>query len=107
LIIDDYRRVEMRAQKELVPARTEDASAPDAPLEFQLTRADLQVALAQLTEEQQAGIALRFDEGLTCAQVAHIIGKPETAVRAFQRRGLAALARWFAAETAASGVSAR
>jgi RNA polymerase sigma-70 factor (ECF subfamily) len=62
------------------------------------------MALARLTEEQQTVILLRFEEGWTSAQIAQVLGKTETAVKALQRRGLAALARQLSPETHSQNV---
>lgn len=51
----------------------------------------LATAIAQLPEEQQQVIVLRFIEGLKHAEVARIIGKSEGACRVIQYRTLAAL----------------
>ncbi len=62
-------------------------------LELHLTRADLQAALGQLTEEQQTVLLLRFEEGFTSGQIAKMMGKTDMAIKALQRRGLASMAR--------------
>jgi RNA polymerase sigma-70 factor (ECF subfamily) len=46
-----------------------------------------------LTPDQRAVVLLRVLGGLTVEEVSGAIGKPVTAVKALQRRGLAALAR--------------
>lgn len=48
-------------------------------------------ALAQLPEEQQQVIILRFIEGLSHGEIARIMGKNEGACRMIQHRALAAL----------------
>lgn len=92
MIIDDFRREKIRAADHFADS---DAELPDEgfDLELHLTRADLQTALAKLTEEQQTVLLLRFEEGFTSAQIAKMIGKTDMAVKALQRRGLAAMAR--------------
>ncbi len=93
MVIDDYRRQKIRAAEPL----SEDAEAdlPDEAfdLNLHLTRVDLQNALARLTEEQQTVLLMRFEEGFTSAQIAKMMGKTEMAIKALQRRGLAAMAR--------------
>lgn len=51
----------------------------------------LREAMAQLREEQQHVLILRFVEGMSHAQVAQIIRRSEGAVRVIQHRVLAAL----------------
>ncbi len=55
--------------------------------------AALASAIAQLPEEQQQVIILRFIEGMSHAQVSRIIGKSEGACRVIQHRALTALNR--------------
>ena len=56
-------------------------------------RADVLAAVSRLKPEQQQVILLRFVEGLTSSQVATVIGKSESAVKALQVRGLQTLRR--------------
>jgi RNA polymerase sigma-70 factor (ECF subfamily) len=51
----------------------------------------LRWGLAQLTEDQQEVIILRFIEGYSTAEVATMLGKNRGAIRGLQFRGLAAL----------------
>jgi RNA polymerase sigma-70 factor, ECF subfamily len=96
LIIDEYRRQKVRGEVDPLPDGWEGTTEPVLPDDFHLTRADLQMALRRLTDEQQTVILLRFEEGMTNAEIARILGKTETSVKALQRRGLAALARYLA-----------
>jgi RNA polymerase sigma-70 factor (ECF subfamily) len=92
LLIDDVRRQKIRATE---PLPDDDNDLPDDAfdMELHLTRADLQQALANLTEEQQTVLLLRFEEGFTSLQIAKMMGKTEMAIKALQRRGLATMAR--------------
>lgn len=92
LLIDDIRRQKVRLTD---PFPEGDDDLPDEfnNLELHLTRADLQQALRNLTEEQQTVLLLRFEEGFTSLQIAKIMGKTEMAIKALQRRGLASMAR--------------
>lgn len=92
LMIDDYRRQKTRTADALPDA---DVDIADETFDFDvhITRADLQNALAQLTEEQQTVLLLRFEEGFTSLQIAKMMGKSDMAVKALQRRGLATMAR--------------
>jgi RNA polymerase sigma-70 factor (ECF subfamily) len=53
---------------------------------------DLQQAILTLKEDYQDVILLRFMEGLQIKEVAELLGKTPTAVKALQRRALAELA---------------
>ena len=53
----------------------------------------LHQALQKLTPEQRDVILLRFIAQLRTPEVARIMGKPQTAIKALQRRALAALRR--------------
>jgi RNA polymerase sigma-70 factor (ECF subfamily) len=58
----------------------------------------LHQALLQLTEEQQHVIALRFGQGMSLAEAAHILGKSVGSIKALQHRALASLARFIPLE---------
>lgn len=66
-----------------VQAEVEQAAASAAAVEL----------LSVLTEDQRRVVALRVFAGLTSAEVADVVGKPLTAVKALYRRGLARLRR--------------
>lgn len=93
LIIDEYRRRQVRLDTDSLPEGWEDTVEPELIEDFYLTRADLSAALQRLTHEQQSVILLRFGEGLTSTEIARILGKTVMAIKALQRRALAALAR--------------
>jgi RNA polymerase sigma-70 factor (ECF subfamily) len=95
VVVDHYRRrkptVPMPAPEEI-----DWESEEPAPLEQVIEAEDaaaLAAATAQLPEEQQQVIVLRFIEGLKHTEVARIIGKSEGACRVIQRRALVALNR--------------
>lgn len=94
LVIDDYRRLKVRNEIDSQPDDDDGLIDPDMTLDLQLTRADLQAALGQLTDDQQTVILLHFDQGMTNGEIAQILGKTETAVKALQRRGLASMQRF-------------
>lgn len=100
LIIDDYRRQKVRSIVEPIPDDENGIPYIHLDVDLHITRADLQAAMAHLTEDQQTVVILRFEEGLTSAQVGTVMGKPESAVKALQRRGLATLARILTGEGA-------
>ena len=103
LIIDDYRRQKTRSADPLPDADDEIADT-SFDFDMHLTRADLQAAMARLTEEQQTVLLMRFEEGFTSAQIAKIMGKTEMAIKALQRRGLAAMARFLGGSTMISKI---
>ncbi len=94
LVVDEYRRQQVRGLAEPFSEDLDEELDSDLPEDFHLTRADLQIALTQLTDEQQTVVILRFAEGMTGAEIGEVLGKPETAVKALQRRALAKLKRY-------------
>ena len=54
---------------------------------------DMMNAIRSLTDDQQQVLVFRFYGGMSTAQVALAVGKPETAVKALQARGLRSLRR--------------
>lgn len=93
LIINHYRR--QPEQKELtldecVAASEEDTSAA---VEKRFGQRELWKALGGLTELQREVIILKFIEGFSNSEVAHVMGKPEGAIKSLQHRALAALRR--------------
>ncbi len=93
MIIDHHRR-----QKPMIPMpllekdnwKCPQATALEQMIEVEEAAA-LAAAVAQLPEEQQQVIILRFVEGLNHTEVARIIEKSEGACRVIQHRALAAL----------------
>jgi RNA polymerase sigma-70 factor (ECF subfamily) len=69
----------------------DDSLGPEETLIKKREVSNLLEAIAQLSEEKQRLIALRFVEGLSHAHVAQILGKSEGACRVIQHRALAAL----------------
>lgn len=63
----------------------------------------LKKAILRLTEEQQHVIALRFGQGLSLAESAHIMEKSVGAIKALQHRALASLARFMPVEVYRDG----
>jgi RNA polymerase sigma-70 factor (ECF subfamily) len=58
----------------------------------------IQALFSQLTEDQRDVLLLRIVAGLTVEEVSEVVGKRSGAVKALQRRGLAALARMISKE---------
>ncbi len=92
-ITDFYRRQPLQP----LPLEGAALSQSDPPLEHQVLesckQAQLRAALQRLTREQRLVVSLRFIEGLDQEDVAEALGKPLSAVKALQHRGLQALRR--------------
>lgn len=88
--VDEIRR--RARQPALVPLEGTDASSDDEePFDPALAR-----ALAALTDEQRQVVALRHIADLSVADVAHITGRSQSAVKMLTTRGLEALGRQLA-----------
>ncbi len=95
LVIDYYRRTGRRQYVDL-DTKTDTpvgGQGPEDAAELKLSHDRMRVALTRLTEEQAQVVTLRFLEEKSIAEVAHIIGKSEGAVKALQYRAVAALRR--------------
>jgi RNA polymerase sigma factor (sigma-70 family) len=100
--IDDRRRIGRRPL-ELVPSPPErDGTVSSAETEaLALLGAErVHELLAALSPDQRAVLLLRVVGDLTVAEISRVIGKRAGAVKALQRRGLAALGRRLAEEAA-------
>ncbi len=93
----DARRADVRRPVDPVPEPPEPAAAPQRDAsEEALGRIGLETVqrvLAELSPDQRAVLLLRVVGGLTVEEVAHALGKRPGAVKALQRRGLAAARR--------------
>jgi RNA polymerase sigma-70 factor (ECF subfamily) len=99
-VVSDHLRQRYRAPHvELHEALPSHEAGPAEVVEAALAREDLKQAMADLTEEQQHVIALRFGHELPIQEVARTIGKTEGAVKQLQARAIAALARKLAPGT--------
>jgi RNA polymerase sigma-70 factor (ECF subfamily) len=95
-LLDDIRKRRRRPQVEGVHALHElDAGVGDAEADALtvLREQELGKLIARLSHDQQSVVLLRVIADLTVEQVAGVIGKRPAAVKALQRRGLAALER--------------
>ena len=92
-VVDHWRRQERRAEvplEDTLPAR---GPRPEELLEAEadwVTAIDL---VAQLTDDQQDVVILRFIGEMSLAEVAETVGKTVGATKAIQYRALASLAR--------------
>ncbi len=93
-LLDERRR---RGRRPSIPVADEQlvrlAAVGDAEREAleRLGAEEVWAALARLSSDQRSVLALRILGGLTVEQVARVLGKRPGAVKALQRRGLAAV----------------
>lgn len=93
-VVDYYRRQTARQVAPLEERLTDSEEAD--PDHLAAHRDDVRrawEALIHLTDDQQQVIALRFIAGYSVAEVAELLGKTESAVKALQHRALASLRR--------------
>jgi len=92
----DHSRYNRRRPVQLFAEMPDAWSEEQGPSETTVYRDDaeqMRQALARLGPGQAQVLTLRFLGGLSAAEVSAIMGKSEGAVRALQRRGVAALAK--------------
>jgi RNA polymerase sigma factor (sigma-70 family) len=100
-LLDDIRKRRRRPQVEGVRVLEElDVGVGDAEADALtvLREQELAKLIARLSPDQQTVVLLRVIADLTVEQVASVIGKRPGAVKALQRRGLAALEREISTE---------
>jgi RNA polymerase sigma-70 factor (ECF subfamily) len=92
-VIDHYRKYDRR------PAESDIDNEPlpvDTDMDVSMVRRQaanvLRAAIAELTEDQQQVIMLRFIEGYRIDAIAEVMGKQPNAIKALQHRALRALA---------------
>jgi RNA polymerase sigma-70 factor (ECF subfamily) len=93
----DYRKAAARRMQHISDAPADDIEEREDALAMLDDRSDMLSAIRALTEDQQQVILLRFYQGLSNAEVAAVMGKPEGAVKALQSRGLRSLRRMIGA----------
>ncbi|MCL4395762.1 MAG: sigma-70 family RNA polymerase sigma factor [Chloroflexi bacterium] len=90
LVVDHFR-----AQRPVVSIEDMELESHAAPLDdvaqAGMDRETIRRALERLTEDQRQVIVLKFLEGYETAQIAAMMGKEQTAIRALQHRALQAL----------------
>ncbi len=92
MVVDHFRKSKITK----MPLREESAVTTDSmedAAERILTGKRLSVAMQSLTEEQQQVIMLKFVDGLSNAEVAQALNKPESAVKSLQHRALGSMRR--------------
>jgi len=89
-VVDYYRSKKREVSLTELDA---DAGALDGAqqLEQEMERSQVRKAILQLREDQQKVIVLRFITGMSCSEVATIMGKREGTIRVMQHRALSAL----------------
>jgi len=93
IVKDHYRKQYRRPQTRLDESILAADIGPEQALDITLTQENLHQAMATLTEEQQNVIALRFGQGLSIRDAAHVTGKSEGAVKMLQARAIQALSK--------------
>lgn len=91
--VDHWRQQERRVEVPLDEALPAGEPRPGAFLEMEDDWVTAVNLLAQLTDDQQAVLMLRFIGEMSLAQVAETLGKTLGATKAIQHRALASLAR--------------
>ncbi len=89
-LIVDYLRTNRPAQQ-LDDEIITDQGDPVRFSEIEAERTRLRRAILRLAPAQQQVIALKFLEGLSNEEIAHVLDKPVSAVKALQHRGLVTL----------------
>ena len=92
-IVDHWRKLERRVEVPLEETLPSREPRPEDLLEFESDWVMAMELLAQLTDDQQDVVILRFIGELSLADVAQTVGKTVGATKALQYRALATLAR--------------
>ena len=95
-VVDHLRQKSRRPTTQLEEAMeqfSDDSDNPQKTTEIRMDIESLMQALKKLTPAQREVIALRFTSDLPIAEVAHIMGKSEGAVKAMQHSAVLALRR--------------
>lgn len=95
LVVDHFRTRRDVSSLEDLPPMEERQQDLDDIISQRLTADVLRRAMTRLTLEQQQVLVLRFLEGYSTEQVAHLMGKNPGAVRTLQHRALVGLSGVF------------
>jgi RNA polymerase sigma-70 factor (ECF subfamily) len=91
-IVNDYYRQLYRSNEiEMGDHIASEAPSLDQIVQQKMTETALYRALENLTAEQQHVLALRFGDGRSIKEVAHLLNKTEGSVKMLQARAIAAL----------------
>jgi RNA polymerase sigma-70 factor (ECF subfamily) len=88
LAVDWFRRNGGREASSLPESLQDGSELPPAVLQRRETQQRLRTAIGRLTVDQQQVILLRFGEGFKLAEVAHLVGRSEGAVKQLQYRAI-------------------
>jgi RNA polymerase sigma-70 factor (ECF subfamily) len=89
----DHRKAAAKRAQRTAMDELDRIEAPRNALQEHDDRSDMLEAIRRLTPEQQQVVILRFYSGMSSAEVANIMGKPEGAVKALQTRAVRSLRR--------------
>lgn len=92
-LVADYYRARRKVSQPLEETTLAGDESTAVSVEEKMLKEQMRQAISELTEDQQQVLTLKFLEGLSNQEVAHILGKSEGAVKALQYRALASLAR--------------
>lgn len=95
-VVDFHRRAANRPAEELSDHLPDHQPGTEAQALGRLEAGRLTALLAQLTDEQQLVVQLRFLEGYSLEEAARLMGKTTGAIKALQHRALRQLARQLA-----------
>lgn len=96
IVKDHYRKHYRRPQTSLDESIPSGDIGPEQAIDIRLTQENLHSAMTTLTEDQQNVIALRFGQGLSIRDAAHVMGKSEGSVKMLQARAVKALTKQLA-----------
>lgn len=91
LAIDHMRKMNVRDHVDLDDEMPADVDGPETAVDLALTGDHLKNALRRLTADQCDVIVLRFVAEMPINEVARMLNKSESAIKALQARGLEAL----------------
>jgi len=90
---EQYRKQKRMNWTELDEEIAADIWTPERRMEERASKQELREALAELTQEQQDVLALRFGHGMPVKDVAETVNKSEGSVKMLQVRAIAALTK--------------
>jgi RNA polymerase sigma-70 factor (ECF subfamily) len=94
IVLDHVKSSRHRLEVPTADMRDADraTAGPEETVLQRLAAAELMAGIAQLSEEQQECLLLRFGQGLSVAETAAAMGKKDGAVKALQHRAVRRLA---------------
>ena len=93
VVSDHLRRKYRRPEETITDSLADREPGPASEVDAREQNRMVQAAYAQLTEEQQHVLALRFGQGYSLEETASFLNKKVNAIKALQFRALAALQR--------------